>query len=63
MPDIAMCGNKDCPAKETCYRHEASGTKPNPHGQTYAIWQPTLKGEVLECEGYWPKWGSDDAKQ
>ena len=53
--DISMCYHKNCPAREHCKRHPDSGTKPNPHWQSVVLWQPTLKGKVLECDGYWPK--------
>ena len=54
MPDIAMCYHETCPAREHCKRHPDSGTKPDKY-QTVVLWQPTLKGKVLECDGYWPK--------
>ena len=38
MADIAMCNGKDCPHKESCYRHTA---KPNP------VWQDHI-GEALK---------------
>ena len=31
-PDIAMCKNKNCSKKDTCYRYKA---KPNPYRQSY----------------------------
>ena len=55
MPDIAMCEHPTCPAREHCKRHPDSGTVPNQHRQTYAMWTPTVKGKTLECDGYWPK--------
>ena len=39
MPDISMCMNNDCPLKEKCRRHEASGTKPNPYMQAYTVYK------------------------
>jgi hypothetical protein len=51
MPDISMCSNPSCPKTETCYRHQASGTQPNPWRQAYAgfTWDKEKK-----CEYYWP---------
>jgi hypothetical protein len=54
MPDISMCYHETCPAREHCKRHPDSGTVPSEY-QSVAMWQPTLKGKVLECDGYWPK--------
>ena len=34
MPDIAMCNNKLCSKKETCYRYMAT---PNPYRQSYGM--------------------------
>ncbi len=39
MPDIAMCANPTCPVRETCARHEASGTQPKPLAQSWFIEQ------------------------
>ena len=33
MPDIAMCNNRYCPSRETCYRHIAA---PSEFRQSYA---------------------------
>jgi hypothetical protein len=49
-----MCYHETCPAREHCKRHPDSGTKPGKY-QSVVMWQPTLKGKVLECDGYWPK--------
>ena len=37
MPDISMCASEICRRRTECYRHEASGTEPNPHRQAYFI--------------------------
>lgn len=37
MPDITMCASDTCHRRTECYRHEASGTEPNPHRQAYFI--------------------------
>lgn len=55
MPDISMCLHRTCPQRKNCTRHEDSGTKPNPHWQAYAGYQPTINGDKVECDGYWPK--------
>lgn len=34
MPDISMCA-AECELSTECYRHQDSGTKPNPHWQSY----------------------------
>lgn len=39
MPDIAMCPNDECPSKATCYRNEASGTKPSPLRQSWMLFE------------------------
>lgn len=30
-----MCANPTCPVRHNCYRHEASGTTPNPYRQSF----------------------------
>ncbi len=36
MPDISMCGNKNCPSYKKCYRAQA-----NPgHWQSYSYFKP-----------------------
>ena len=47
MPDITMCQNKECPLKDTCYRHEA---KPNEMQPFFVDMKPDENGE---CEYYW----------
>jgi len=37
MPDITMCASTTCNRSTQCYRHEASGTEPNPHRQAYFV--------------------------
>lgn len=51
MPDIAMCDNKDCPLRESCYRFTAT---PSKYMQTYADFEFTTKDDTTECEYYWP---------
>ncbi len=50
MPDITMCANPTCPVRQTCKRHEASGTIPKPIAQSWFIEQSYgSKG----CDYYW----------
>lgn len=37
MPDITMCGDEECPLKETCYRYTAPA---NPYYQNYFTTSP-----------------------
>lgn len=53
MPDITMCIGRDCPKKNTCYRHTAF---PNEYSQSYFVGVP-YKGEG--CKYYW-KTGEHD---
>ena len=46
MPDISMCMGRDCPLKETCYRHKA---KPSDY-QSYFMEAPYKDGD---CSHYW----------
>lgn len=48
MPDISMCGNKNCPSRKSCYRFTA---KPNPYKQTYAFLE--VKEGEKQCDSYW----------
>lgn len=48
MPDIAMCGNEDCPSAKECYRFRA---KPS-DWQSYMDFQPP-PGED-RCGDFWP---------
>ncbi len=51
-----MCWNKDCPLASQCYRHEASGTKPNPYRQTYGDFDFAINDEgEAECENFWDR--------
>lgn len=36
MADISMCGDEDCPSKQVCKRHPASGTVPHLTWQSWA---------------------------
>ena len=45
MVDIAMCQNKNCPKKDTCYRFKAT---PDPEYQSY-----TCFTYESSCYGYW----------
>lgn len=51
MPDLAMCDNQFCEKRTTCYRNEASGTKPKEHWQSWSI-GPLYDGK--DCEVYIP---------
>ena len=51
MPDISMCRHPDCPARHTCYRHSASGTRPSEFRQSYGDFRPDLRGR---CGYYFP---------
>jgi hypothetical protein len=48
MPDITMCTAKNCDKSAACYRHEDSGTEPNPYRQSYSDFNPE------NCGHYWP---------
>ena len=48
-PDIAMCKGKDCPLKETCYRHKA---KPSDFSQSWFTDSP-YKKDTKKCDYYW----------
>jgi hypothetical protein len=49
MPDISMCAAENCPVAARCYRHAASGTKPDEFLQSYSGFEPE-KGEA--CRGF-----------
>ena len=51
MPDISMCRHPDCPARHTCYRHSASGTRPSEFRQSWMAFQP---GPLGMCDHYIP---------
>ena len=51
--DIAMCRDDACPSRTGCVRHAASGTRPNPHRQTYAAFHRE-PGDA-ECDHYVPQ--------
>lgn len=51
MPDISMCSVETCELKTRCYRHEASGTKPNQYRQSYFMSSNPGK----DCEQFWEK--------
>ncbi len=46
MPDIAMCGNKECYLKESCHRFTAI---PDPVMQWYGVFKPDEDGK---CEDF-----------
>lgn len=52
MPDISMCANKECPSRASCYRHQASGTRPSDY-QSMMDFKPE-PGED-KCESFWDK--------
>lgn len=49
MPDIAMCLNNLCKAKETCYRH-IMNTKPSEYRQSFGGFG---RDDNEACEMYW----------
>jgi hypothetical protein len=57
MPDITMCANDDCPVRHLCHRHQASGTWPTEHRQSYAVFvgPRLIDGQSVECPDFWPK--------
>ncbi len=56
MADITMCSREDCPLAEKCRRNPASGTRPNPHAQSWVVW-PYEPGEG--CDAFYPMEGDD----
>ena len=52
MPDITMCEGKECPIKETCYRHTAD---PNPYRQSYFMEIPYNLKEG-KCDHFMKIW-------
>jgi hypothetical protein len=48
MPDISMCPSETCPIRVSCYRNEASGTKPSEWRQAYMAFGS--RGEP--CDSY-----------
>lgn len=52
MPDITMCQSETCNVRATCYRNEASGTKPTEYRQSWFMEPP---GEDDTCPYYWPR--------
>ncbi len=52
MPDITMCSDDGCPLKESCYRHEASGTQVTERFQAWFHFSPRRKGADV-CDSYW----------
>lgn len=54
MPDITMCSGKECPLKETCYRHTAAPDR----YQSYFV-NPPIDKATKKCDYYW-KEASDD---
>ena len=50
MADISKCVGKDCPLKDTCYRH----TAPESCHQSYFLGTPgELVDDGFKCEYYW----------
>lgn len=49
MADITMCQNHKCEKKEECYRYKAI---PNPHYQSYAIFNCTKENEFEDYLRY-----------
>lgn len=56
MPDICMCRNDNCVAREKCYRYCAV---PTPHWQTYFAELDTKE----KCEHFWPLQKSEDLEK
>ena len=50
MPDITMCGDNNCPSKDTCWCFSAT---PSPDRQSYFLETPRKEGESF-CNNYWP---------
>ncbi len=50
MADITMCGGKDCPLKEKCYRF----TAPVSERQSYFLRTPgKMEDGKFVCDHYW----------
>ena len=50
MADITMCGGKDCPLKEKCYRF----TAPESERQSYFLGTPgKMEDGKFVCDKYW----------
>lgn len=52
MPDISMCPSTTCPMRTSCYRNEASGTRPTPRWQSYFVAREV--DELGRCREYLP---------
>ena len=59
MPDFAMCKSSTCPARNSCRRHEASGTRPG-YRQSYMCFEP--KEGRFHCESYDPLTAAPQAR-
>lgn len=44
MPDIAMCQQRECPLKASCYRYRAVPSE----------WQSYMERDPKTCKDYWP---------
>lgn len=54
MPDISMCGSRNCPWQEDCLRSPASGTEPW-RWQTWGSFMPKEKMDKPEdCKYFIP---------
>lgn len=51
--DFTMCSDDGCPLKETCKRHEASGTLPKEKFQAWFSRSPRLLKSSDVCKSYW----------
>ena len=49
MADLAMCRDKECPARERCFRFTA---KPSAFLQTYGMFGRNPRAQY--CAHYWP---------
>ena len=52
MSGITMCDADECPLSIACYRHADSGTRPDPHYQSY--WARRPESPVgYDCAMFW----------
>ena len=50
MPDITMCLNSECPAREVCYRYRAI---PKDYRQSFCDFKPINLGVACRCYDFW----------
>lgn len=51
MPDISMCPSITCHLRKSCYRNEASGTRPGLMQSYFVTMEPDKDGK---CDRHWP---------